>query len=62
MIGYFFHWYDGAVWSNILANFIWIPVALIGGKILHSRLSKRLNDHHEELMGHITKMHDDLKK
>jgi len=44
---FFFGWYHGAVWSNLLASVIW---ALPGFVLLDRRHKKR----HEELKDHIT--------
>lgn len=46
MISYFFHWYSGAVWSNLLASLIW---AIPGLWTLDKRHKKR----HEELKRHL---------
>lgn len=59
---YFFGWYQGGVWSNLLANIVWIPVALIGGWVFHGKLKARLDAHHSEQMQLRIKHHEELKK
>lgn len=60
MFDYFFHWYTGGVWSNLLASLVWVPLAFIGGKMLHTSLKKHMLKHHEEVMAHIGKIHTHL--
>lgn len=48
---YFFDWYNGSIWGNIIANAMWaIPVYLYGRYHF-----KRLHAKHD-------RMHNDIKK
>lgn len=49
-IDYFFHWYNGAVWSNLLASLLWsaavgIPAYFWG----RSKARKHINRIHDRL-------------
>lgn len=57
MFNYFFDWYHGQVWANLLAS------AITGGLAATwsvSRVRKHANGRHQELMGHISKIHRHL--
>jgi hypothetical protein len=41
LIRYFFHWYSGAIWSNILASLIWtLPAGIVGVVAWRHRMCK----------------------
>lgn len=48
---YFFHWYDGQVWGNLIVDGLFsIGTGMIG----YFKLKKLHNRHHEDLKRHIT--------
>lgn len=52
-----FSWYTGAIWSNLFASIITTGVAFVWGV---RKMKKHSNHHHEELMAHVSKIHDHL--
>lgn len=40
---YFFHWYDGAVWSNVVADMLWVGLGYLFAKKHLTRIHKRLD-------------------
>lgn len=60
MFHYFFIWYQGAIWSNILASLLWAPLAALAAWLLQRTLKRHSDEHHKEMMAHISKIHTHL--
>ena len=69
VLAFFFRWYDGAVWSNLVASVICVGVAWwrIRARMIahhaqalalaakhHRERLQRADDHHEALKAHVT--------
>lgn len=49
MLAYFFNWYHGAVWSNLLASILWAVPAIFWGRRHVNRIHDRLDElHHKQ--------------
>ena len=67
---YYFHWYDGNVYGNLIASVLWsLPVAAIAvwriSRRLNRRLDERLAEHHRATHDIIRGLHgrlDELHK
>lgn len=57
MISYFFHWYSGAIWANLLATIITTVVAIVWGRRKfikwHREQERRHEERHTLLRSHI---------
>ena len=49
MFHYFFDWYTGGVWSNLLASVIWTVPVYAYGRYHFKKLHKKHNDIHQDI-------------
>lgn len=59
IIGSFFGWPDGAVWGNIVADFLWLLIAALLSVLFRKRIEAVIArwraNHHAHIKEHITK-------
>lgn len=58
MISYFFNWYHGQVWGNLLASAIATSIGLLWS-IRH--LKKHQDRHHQEQLAHLKEIKQNLE-
>lgn len=49
MFHFFFHWYDGNVWGNLIASVIWTVPAYLYGRYHFKKLHRKHVEMHNDI-------------